>query len=56
MVGPALLIERLPYQHLALNISQNVALSTCLLQVWQHWPLRWLVAGKGINAKRIGMC
>ena len=25
---------------------QDVAFPSCLLQVWQHWPLRWSVEDK----------
>lgn len=27
----------------SLVYSQDVAFSSCLLQVWQHWSLRWSV-------------
>ena len=25
------------------DYRQDVVVSTCVLQVWQHWPLRWSV-------------
>ena len=29
--------------HFSIQTRQNDAFSSCVLQVWQHWPLRWSV-------------
>lgn len=33
----------------SLVYRQNDAFSSCVLQVWQHWPLRWSVMYPGVE-------